>query len=159
MSKVIRSKKLIWLAIFCLIGSLLLIIFNLSQFQKYQMNKRNNERKSEISNFINGLKNYVKDNNNLPTTSNPNEKSFLPELIVLEDKKPSGGVSVQTLENVGGYLDTSIKDPSGQPYFIGTFEDKIIVYTNNLELEDGANEVYFEQLQLDTNNAGSVKGQ
>jgi hypothetical protein len=157
MSNVIKSKKIWWLVLICLLGSLILIVFNLAQFKRYQLTKRNNERKTEISSIVAGIKNYVKTNTNLPTTSNPSEKSFLPELILLEDKKPSGGVNVQSLENMAGYVDTNIKDPSGNPYFIGTFDDKIIVYTNSLELDEGKTDVYFEQLTLDTNNAGSVK--
>lgn len=159
MSKIIKSKKFLWFVGLCLLGSLLLVIFNLSLFKKYQVTQRNNERKTEIKTVIDGVKKYTTENNNLPTTSNPSEKSFLPELILLDNNKPTGGVGVQTMENMNGYLDTSIKDPSGDPYFIGTFENSVIVYTNNLELEDGKHDIYFETFKLETNSGGELKGE
>lgn len=145
-----KSRKLVYLILVCVSASIVLIAFNFSQFTKYQISRRNNERKSEIANLTKGLANYIRSNSNLPTTSNPAEKSFLPELILLDGTRPSGGVSIQTLENVSDHMDSNMKDPSGNPYFIGTYEDKVLIYTNNFETENRGTDVYFESLDLPT---------
>lgn len=150
MSKVFKSKKFIFFITFCLLSSAVLLLFNLSQFERYQKNRRNTERKEEIEIILQGIENYITNTKNLPTSSNPAPKSFLPELIFNNPTNPSGGVSVQSLENMQGYFDLNIKDPSGNPYSIGTFEDQVIVYTSHLEKADNSSELYFDTLKLDT---------
>jgi len=147
MRKIIKLKKFWYFVLFCLLVSGILIVFNLSQFKRYQLNRRNEDRKNTIIKLLASVESYIANNNNLPTTSNPEPKNFLPELL-FEGKKPSGGVPVSTLENMQGYnIDLNIKDPSGSPYFVGTFEDELIIYTTNFEVYNSGNETYFESLK------------
>ena len=142
------KKKLLIFVTICLIASAVLIVFNLSQFKKYQVKKRNDSRKSDISLIISKISNYLENNNNnLPTSSNPDTGSFLPDLI-FRNGVPSGGVSTSALENMDGYFDLNKKDPSGDPYRIGIYENQIVVYTNNFEEYKSGNIVYFETLKL-----------
>jgi hypothetical protein len=121
----------------------------------FQINRRNSDRKNQIDSILSGLKQYISTNNNLPTTSNPDVKSFLPELL-FDGSNPYGGVSVSTLENVQEYFDSGLKDPSGDPYLIGTFEDQIIVYTSHLERFKSRNEVYFNSFKVNSSTDGKV---
>jgi hypothetical protein len=148
-----KRKKLLLFALLCLVLSILLIVFNVSsQFKKYQVKKRNEARERDLTAIINGIKSSISNTNNLPTTSNPEEKSFLPTLFFNGDK-PTGGVNIHTLENVQGYFDMNLKDPSGSPYFIGTTEDRLIVYTNNYEeykipSKNATTRVYFKEISI-----------
>lgn len=156
MKRSIKSRKFVIFVLCCLIASTLLIIFNFSQFQRYRINQRNKERKEQVSVILKSIKDYMKNNNNnLPTSSNPEEGSFLPELLNVLSNKPAGGVAVQTLENMKGYFDQNKKDPSGEPYFIGTYKDKVIVYTNSFENENKSKTVYFDS--FDINSAETAK--
>ncbi len=158
MTKVIKSRTFWVFIIFCLAASLLLVFFNLSQFKKYQINKRNAQRQTDILNLGNGIKSYIAANNNLPTSSNPDTKSFLPELL-FEGNTPSGGINVQTLENMQGYIDTNIKDPSGTPYLIGTYEDQIVIYTTNFETDKKTTQTYFQNIKIVSSADGKVTTQ
>ena len=148
-----KRKKLFLFAFLCLLLSVLLIVFNVStEFKKYQVRKRNEARVRDIDSIIEGIKSSISNTNNLPTTSNPEEKSFLPTLYFNADK-PTGGVNVHTLEDMKGYFDMNLKDPSGNPYFVGTTEDKLIVYTNNFEELKTPNKapvmrVYFREILI-----------
>jgi hypothetical protein len=155
MRKFVRSKPFVGFILFCLLTSAALVFFNLSQFQRYQLNKRNQQREKDVQTIISGLKNFITNNNNLPTTTNPDTKSFLPELLFV-GSKPSGGVSVSTLESVQGYFDMNLKDPSGTAYLIGTFEDQIIVYTTRFERLNESDDVYYATLKVTSSPEGKV---
>lgn len=155
MKKIIKSRLFAIIVVFCLIVSTVLLVFNLSQFQKFQINRRNRDRKSQIDSILSGVKRYISANNNLPTTSNPDTKSFLPELL-FDGSNPYGGVSVSTLENMQEYFDLSIKDPSGDPYLIGTYEDQVVTYTGLFERFQAGNTVYYNLFKVNSSVDGKV---
>lgn len=158
MSRLIKSKKFIFFISICILGSLLLIVFNLSQVQKYQLNRRNTQREKDLTTITNGIKDYIVNNNNLPTISNLDQNSFLPELLFI-NQHPSGGISIQSLENMQGYFDLNMKDPFGNPYLIGTSGDKVIIYTPNFEVYKSANEVYFKSLKIKSSTSGTISAE
>lgn len=155
MKRIIKSRTFVGFVLFCLLASAVLIVFNLSQFKRYQMNRRNQQRKHDVDLVISGIKKYIEANNNLPTTSNPDTKSFLPELL-FSGSNPYGGVTISTLENMQEYFDLGMKDPSGDPYLVGTFEDQIIVYTNHFEQFKAQEEVYYQTFKVNPSNDGTV---
>lgn len=150
MRKIINflKKRIIFIIIsICLLGSILLIILNLSFFETSQIKYRNDIRKSEIKKITDGLKKYILDKNNCPRTSNPVPQAFLPELIFDGSNNPRGGVSISSLEDLQNYIDEGKKDPSGSPYLIGTFDNKIYVYTNSFEVYKSSNQTYSDSLE------------
>jgi hypothetical protein len=155
MKKIIKSKTFLSFMLFCLFASVLLAVFNFSQFKKYQMNQRNQQRESDVEQILSGIKRYISTNNNLPTTSNPDTASFLPELLFV-GSNPTGGVNVSTLENMQEYFNIGIKDPAGDPYLVGTYEDQVVVYTNRFEREENSSEVYFKVFKVTSSVDGKV---
>jgi len=148
MKKIIKSRIFWWFVGICILASIIIAVFGLSnQIKLYQINSRNKERKSEVNLIIQGVQTYISTYNNLPTTANPEVGSFLPDLL-FEGNKPSGGVSVQTLESMEGILNIDNKDPLGNPYYVGIYQDQVIVYTTTYELYPSGNDVYFETLKV-----------
>jgi hypothetical protein len=146
--KIIKSKNFWRFIAFCLVASVILIVINLSQLQKYRISQRNNKRKEDIGLIIASIKTYLNNNdNNLPKTSNPDEDSLLPEIIFAENT-PTGGVSVSTLENMEGYSNVKLTDPSGSPYYIGTSADEVIIYSETLEIYKSSNQTYYESFKI-----------
>ncbi len=149
MKTLLRSKLLLLITLVCLMGSIVLIAFNFSRFEQYQMSRRNEERKDDVAQVLAGVNRYIDEKKNLPTVSSLGENTFLPE-ILFDGGVPSGGVSIQSLENVEGFVTTSEKDAQGNTYFIGTFQEQIIVYTTSIENKNGTQEVYFETSEITT---------
>jgi hypothetical protein len=134
-----------------LVVSGILIAVNLSQVKRYQLSRRNETRTTDIDNIAKGIQNYVRNTKNLPTTSSPSKDSFLPEILFVGER-PTGGVPISTLEDINGYnFDTNIKEPAGTPYFIGTFENKIIVYTTEFENKNSfGKETYYKSIEIES---------
>lgn len=142
MKKILVSKYTLYIAFACLIGSIILVIFNLSQIENFQAKYRNEQRQKDIQSLVDGTKKYISAKNNCPRTSNPVPQTFLPELL-FEGNSPKGGVSISTLEDMSDFINTNLRDPENAPYMVGTFGDKIYFYTNNYEKNGGSEDTYF----------------
>jgi hypothetical protein len=155
MKKIIKSKTFVGFVLFCLLASAVLVVFNLSQFQRFQINRRNQQREHDVDFILSGIQKYITANNNLPTTSNPDAKSFLPELLFV-GSKPSGGINVSTLENMQEYIDLGVRDPSGDPYLVGTYEDQVVVYSTRFEHFNADDDVFYNAFKVTSSADGKV---
>lgn len=147
MTKILKSKYTKFIVIAGLIGSAILIAINYSQINNYQIKARDDERKKEISEIANQIKNYISEKNSCPKISFPSSQ-FLPELIVDSNNTPKGGVSTDTLEGIK----ITQKDPSGSPYFIGSYNDLIYIYTNDYEVNSDTKQVYYQTIEANLCN-------
>lgn len=147
-----KTKKITYyVSILLLIASAILIFFNLSQIQGFQIKIRNDQRQKDVNEIASKVEKYIKEEKKCPTTSNPVPKSYLPELI-FDKKIPRGGINVNTLEDMGKYLGNEKKDPEGNPYSLGIFEGEIIVYNSHVESINGPDTVYFKTIDADLCN-------
>lgn len=143
----LKTRTILIIILVCLIGSIILVIVNFSYFETSQIKYRNDIRKSDIHNTAEGIKKFISEKNNCPRTSNPVPEAFLPELIFDGSNNPKGGVSISTLEDVSNFIEENKKDPSGSPYLVGTFDNKIYIYTNSFEVYKSSNQTYFESIE------------
>lgn len=142
-----KSKWVRFIFIFGLVGSIILIFLNYSQIETYQIKFRNDERQRELKNISEGLKKYILVKNTCPTTSTPIPQTYLAELIIDSNNDPKGGVSIASLENIDDYFNKEEKDPSGNPYFAGIYNNLIYLYTNDYELSSTSKKIYFQTVE------------
>jgi len=154
--KSIKSKILIFIILISIIGSIVLILLNLSYIESYQIKYRNDIRTKDIKSISGGIKRYIAEKNNCPRTSNPVPQTFLPELVFDGSGNPKGGVNISTLEDMGSYIDSGKKDPSGSPYLVGTYDNKIYIYTNHFEIYGSTNQTFFELIETSLCNQISI---
>lgn len=138
-----RKRLFHFVSIVGIIGSIILIIFNISLIEQLQIQYRNDIRVQNLQSIANGVEKFINEKNNCPRTSNPVPQTFLPELIFETNDSPSGGVSVSSLEDINNYVDINMKDPGGSPYFIGITGNKIVFYTLDYEVQGSAKKAYF----------------
>jgi cell division protein FtsI/penicillin-binding protein 2 len=146
--KFIRKNRLFAILFIILSISLVILIFlNINKYQEFIIDRRNEDRENDLQSILDGVREYIQDNNNLPTTSNPSQQSLLPEITFI-NTEPTGGVIIQSLELFDDYLDLRIDDQSKASYYIGTLENLVIVYTNDFELENGEREVIYKSMKI-----------
>lgn len=141
-----KSKILAFIFVSGIVGSIILIVLNISIIDRLQIEYRNKIRENDLNSISQGLEKFIKETNNCPRTNNPVPRTFLPELIFDESEGPRGGVSLSTLEEVESYIDIHKKDPKGTPYLIGVSRDLIIIYTLDYEVIGSRTKTYFVTL-------------
>lgn len=150
--KITKFRIYLFLVLISVLGSVVLVLLNISYIERYQIKYRNDIRARDIKVLAEGIKMYITEKNNCPMTSNPVPRTFLPELVFDGSGNPKGGVNISTLENMEDYIDLQKKDPSGGPYLIGTYGNKIYIYTNNFEVYKSNNQTIFELIETDLCN-------
>jgi hypothetical protein len=142
-----RKNFILLIGLFCILGSIVLIILNFSIIQNTQIQYRNQRRQADITEIADGIKKYITNSNNCPRINTPVPETFLPDLVFEGSNNPKGGVNISTLEDMETYIDLGKKEPNGGPYLIGTFENKIYIYTNNFETLDSPTKAYFQIIE------------